>query len=37
MFLGHFAVALVGLSQWLIVAWGYWADPSKGKGLNLTA
>ncbi len=23
------AVAVVGLSQWLLVAWGYWADPSK--------
>ena len=23
------AVAVVGLSQWLLVAWGYWADPAK--------
>ena len=23
------AVAVIGLSQWLLVAWGYWADPWK--------
>jgi membrane-bound metal-dependent hydrolase YbcI (DUF457 family) len=23
------AVAVIGLSQWLLVAWGYWADPTK--------
>ncbi len=30
------AVAVVGLSQWLIVAWGYWADPTKSKVFNPT-
>jgi membrane-bound metal-dependent hydrolase YbcI (DUF457 family) len=31
------AVAVVGLSQWLLVGWGYWADPARRLAPRLAA